>query len=235
MVPKTHEQWQALDFKRLFAGRAAFLNMDAQNSILSPEGCLTHEGIWKGARDEGGSFSNILKLANAARRAGMHFAWLRYDRFIGEKEPTNEMDRVQYHYWNKDYRGDRARKDWECDLVPEVKAILREEDRNLVYPGWSVFTGTGLDRWLKQWGVETLLITGYHTDWCVEMCTRHARELGYMPVVVGDACGSTQPLHGHTLEQINNCYAPVITTQAAIGHIEAGLRSDQKQMAGATA
>ena len=32
MVPRTHEQWQALDFKRLFAGRAAFLNMDAQNS-----------------------------------------------------------------------------------------------------------------------------------------------------------------------------------------------------------
>jgi nicotinamidase-related amidase len=57
------------------------------------------------------------------------------------------------------------------------------------------------------------------------MATRHARELGFMPIVVGDACGSTQPLHDQTLEQINNCYSPVITTEAAINHIEAGSRT----------
>lgn len=231
MVPKTHEQWMALDFKRLFSARAAFINMDSQNSILDPEGCLSHEGIWRGAKDEGGSLANTLKLAATCRKAGMPFVWLRYDRFIGEKEPTNEMDRVQYQYWNKEYKHDRARKDWECDLVPEVKAILQEDDRNLVYPGWSIFTGTGLDRWLKQWGVETLLVSGYHTDWCVEMATRHARELGYMPVVIGDACGTTQPLHGQTLEQLNNCYAPVMTTEAAIGYVQAGMRAGRAQSA----
>jgi len=99
---------------------------------------------WKGARDEGGCLTNTLKLAAACRKAGMPFVWLRYDRFIGEKEPANEMDRVQYHFWNKEYAGDRAKKDWECDLVPEVKAILQKGDMNLVYPGWSIFTGTGL-------------------------------------------------------------------------------------------
>ena len=150
----------------------------------------------------------------------MPFVWLRYDRFIGEKEPTNEMDRVQYRFWNKDYVGDRARKDWECDLVAEVKAIVRPEDMNLIYPGWSIFTGTGLERWLNQWGVRTLLISGYHTDWCVEMATRHARELGYMAVVVGDACGSTQPLHSQTLDQINNCYAPVMSTDDVIRYVQ---------------
>jgi nicotinamidase-related amidase len=223
MVPKTHEQWQPLDFARLFASRAAFINMDSQNSILDPQGCLSHEGIWREARSENGSLTNTLRLAAACRRAGMPFVWMRYDRFIGEKDPTNEMDRVQYHYWNKDYKGDRAQKDWECDLVAEVKAILEPEDRNLVYPGWSLFTGTGLDRWLNQWGAQTLLISGYHTDWCVECTTRHARELGYMPVVIGDACGSTQPLHDQTLEQINNAFAPVMTTAAAIDFIEKGL------------
>jgi nicotinamidase-related amidase len=223
MIRAPHPQWQPLDFRRLFASRAAFINMDSQNSILDPTGCLSHEGIWKGARDENGTLTNTLKLAEACRKAGMPFVWLRYDRFIGEKEPTNEMDRVQYDFWNKDYKGDRARKDWECDLVPEVKAIVEDGDCNLVYPGWSIFTGTGLERWLNQWGVRTLLISGYHTDWCVEMATRHARELGYMPVVVGDACGSTQPLHDQTLEQLNNCYAPVMSTETAIGYIEAGL------------
>jgi hypothetical protein len=45
----------------------------------------------------------------------------------------------------------------------------------------------------------------------------------------GDACGTTRPLHGQTLEQINNCYAPVMTTEAAIGHIQAGLRAGRTQ------
>lgn len=220
MVPATHPQWLPLDFTQLFAN-AAFVNMDSQNSILDAKGCLTHEGIWRGAREPNGSLTHTLKLAAACRKAAMPFVWLRYDRFIGEKEPANEMDRVQYHFWNKDYPGDRARKDWECDLVPEVKAILQKGDMNLVYPGWSIFTGTGLERWLNQWGVRTLIVSGYHTDWCVEMATRHARELGFMPVVIGDACGTTQPLHGQTLEQINNCYAPVMTTEQALGYIHA--------------
>lgn len=233
MVPATHPQWLPLDFAQLFAN-AAFVNMDSQNSILDPNGCLTHEGIWRGARDANGTLTNTLKLAAACRKAAMPFVWLRYDRFIGEKEPANEMDRVQYNFWNKDYPGDRARKDWECDLVPEVKAILQKGDMNLVYPGWSVFTGTGLERWLNQWGVRTLIVSGYHTDWCVEMATRHARELGFMPVVIGDACGTTQPLHGQTLEQINNCYAPVMTTEQALGYIQAA-RAGAKSPAAAHA
>ena len=109
MTPQTHAQWLPLDFQKLLA-HAAFINMDSQNSILDPSGCLKHEGLWKGARDEGGTLANTLKLAAACRKAGMPFVWLRYDRFIGETEPTNEMDRVQYHFWNKDYLGDRARK-----------------------------------------------------------------------------------------------------------------------------
>lgn len=222
MVPKLHKQWQDLDFARLLAFDAAFLNMDSQNSILNPDGCLTHERIWQGANEPGGSLRNTLKLAAVCRKVELPFVWLRYDRFIGEREPCNEMDRVQYKYWNSEYRGDRQRKIWECDLVPEVKALMQKDDLTLVYPGWSIFTGTPVDRWLKQWGVRTLILSGYHTDWCVEMATRHARELGYMPVVVGDACGTTQPLHDQTLAQINDCYAPVVTTEFAITSIEMG-------------
>ncbi len=223
MVSELHEQWKPLDFAALLSANAAFVNTDSQNSILNPEGCLTHEKIWVDADEQGGPLYNTLRLAEAARKVKMPFMWLRYDRFIGEIEPTNEMDRVQYHFWNKDYEGDRAKKDWEADLVPEVKKIMEPDDITLVYPGWSVFTGTPVERWLNQWGTQTLLISGYHTDWCIEMATRHARELGYMPIVVGDACGSTQPLHDQTLEQISNCYAPVITTDAAIGYIDEGI------------
>jgi nicotinamidase-related amidase len=221
MVPHLHVQWRSLDFGKLLTEHAAFVSIDAQNSILDEAGVLNAESIWRGARGPGGSLFNALRLAAASRRAGLPRFWFRYDRFIGEKEPATELDRVQYDHWNHDYLGGQSRKDWECDLVPEVKAILEPQDVTLVYPGWSIFTGTGLQRWLTQLSVRTLILSGYHTDWCVEMAARHARELGLIPIVIGDACGSTQPLHDQTLEQINACYAPVLTTEAAVGHIEA--------------
>lgn len=233
MESNLHPQWQGLDFAQLIAAGAAFISMDAQNSILNAEGCLTHEGIWRGAREPGGSLHNALRVADSALSHGMPRIWFRYDRFIGETRPSSELDRVQYQHWNKDYPGDKERKRWECELVPEVIQRLDKNDLNLVYPGWSIFTGTSLERWLNQWGVRTLLLCGYHTDWCVEMAARHARELGYSPIVIADASGSTRPLHEDALRRIDSSFAPVLGTDqvlAAIGaaHIRAGPETQER-------
>jgi nicotinamidase-related amidase len=220
MVPKLPEQWEELDFVDLLAGNAAFINMDSQNSILHQDGVLSHEGIWQGARDPGGCLFNTLRLAAECRRAAMPFIWLRYDRFIGEREPVTRMDEVQYRHWNKKYGGDLASKAWEAELVAEIKAIMAPTDLTLIYPAWSIFVGTPVQRWLSQWSSRTLVISGYHTDWCVEMAARSARDLGYMPIVIGDACGTTHPLHEQTLAQITECYAPVVTTDFLIEALE---------------
>jgi len=150
MVPRLHEQWACLDFPALLARDAAFVNIDSQNSILDPEGALAHEEIWRGARDAGGSLDNTLRLAAECRRAAMPFIWLRYDRFIGEREPGTPMDEAQYRHWSRGYTGDRARKDWEAELVGEVQAILQPQDLTPIYPGWSIFVGTPVQRWLAQ-------------------------------------------------------------------------------------
>ena len=103
MVPELHEQWRSLNFGRLLTERAAFISIDAQNSILDASGVLSHEGIWKGARDDDGSLSNIIRLAASVREVGIPLFWLRYDRFIGEKQASTELDRVQYNHWNENY------------------------------------------------------------------------------------------------------------------------------------
>jgi nicotinamidase-related amidase len=219
MVPELHQQWQDVNFAGLLSSGAAFVNLDSQNSILNPEGVLNHEQIWRGAREPGGCLYNTLRLAADCRAAGMPFMWLRYDRFVGEREPTTPLDRAQYAHWNAAYSGDQARKTWEADLVEDIKAILEPDDLTLVYPAWSIFVGTSVLRWLSQWQARTLILSGYHTDWCVEMAARSARDHGLVPIVVGDACGTTHPLHEQTLNQINDCYAPVVTTDFLIDAI----------------
>lgn len=219
MLPPLHPQWRSLDLAAILARHAAFVNFDSQNSILSEQGCLSHEMIWKRARASGGSIEKTLDLAGACRRAGMPFLWLRYDRFAGERKPATPMDRAQYRHWNAGYNGDDLQRAWEAELVDEVKAIVAPDDVSLIYPAWNVFVGTPVERWLTACGARTLVLSGYHTDWCVEMAARSARDLGYMAVVVGDACGSTPELHETALRQINDCYAPVISTSEAIALI----------------
>jgi nicotinamidase-related amidase len=80
-----------------------------------------------------------------------------------------------------------------------------------------VFLGTMLPNYLTTWGIRTLLISGYHLDWCIEQAARTARDLGYMPIVVGDACGCGRVIdEAPTLERLNTFFAPVLSTDQVI-------------------
>lgn len=224
-VPELHRQWQSLDLAEVLGSDPAFINVDSLNSILSERGGFAHEGIWRRAREPGGSLGNSIRLAAACREVDMPFVWARYDRFVGERTPCTPMDEAQYRFWNEHFRGNSADKTWEAELVDEIKAIVQPADISFVYPGSNIFASTPLARYLAMWGTRTIILSGYHTDWCVEMAARSARELGCMPVVVGDACGSTEERHRASLEQINECFAPVVTTEAAIELIKKGART----------
>ncbi|MBO2903053.1 cysteine hydrolase [Aeromonas dhakensis] len=51
----------------------------------------------------------------------------------------------------------------------------------------SAFQGTGLDGWLKEDGVQTLIVTGMKTQYCIDTTCRAAADLGYAVVLVSDA------------------------------------------------
>jgi nicotinamidase-related amidase len=224
MIPTPHPQWATLDLAEILGRDAAFVNLGAQQSLLNPRGAVKGEGIWSHGRAPGGSFTNTLRLAAACREAGLRFFWFRWERFR-HRYPASPMDEAQYRHWLAPFPGDLdAQRDWNADLVDEVKAILRPDDVNLVYPAFaSIFVGTPLEMWLTRWGIRTLILSGYHTEWCIESAARSARDLGYMPVVVGDACAAeTEAVHVSTLERLNHIFAPVISTDAAIDLIRKG-------------
>lgn len=51
----------------------------------------------------------------------------------------------------------------------------------------SAFQGTGLDGWLKEDGVQTLIVTGMKTQYCIDTTCRAAADFGYAVVLVSDA------------------------------------------------
>ncbi len=112
---------------------------------------------------------------------------------------------------------DDKRIAWDADYVDEIKAQIEPGDVQTAYPGHgSIFASNNLLKHLTVGGIRTLLISGYHTDWCVEMAARDAREFGYIPIVVGDACGTTSEAQQPTLDRINASFAPVVSTEFVV-------------------
>jgi nicotinamidase-related amidase len=53
----------------------------------------------------------------------------------------------------------------------------------------SAFVGTPLDIALRDCGINSFVIAGIALEIGIEPTVRHAMDLGYIPVIVSDACG----------------------------------------------
>jgi nicotinamidase-related amidase len=215
---RLHDQWQALDLAETLALPSLLLVIGQSKSIMTSTGAQARERIWERARRENGSLPNTLKLVSAVRDAGHRVAWTSYEVFR-QNYPQTLVDKAQYDYWVRDKldwsEADKAR---DADLIDEVKAVQRPEDTILFYSSLgNPFVGTMLPHHLAAWGIRTILLAGYHLDWCIEQAARSARDLGYNPIVVGDATAAGREIdEAPTLERINTFFAPVLTTEGAI-------------------
>jgi biuret amidohydrolase len=54
----------------------------------------------------------------------------------------------------------------------------------------SAFEGTPLDTALRDCGINSFIIAGVATEIGIEPTVRHGADLGYIPIVVTDACGA---------------------------------------------
>ncbi|MEP9375907.1 isochorismatase family protein [Aquabacter sp. CN5-332] len=223
-VPVPHAQWNTLDLAEALAYPTLLLVIGQSNSILTATGAQAHERLWERTRSVDGPLPNTLRLVEAARAADQRVGWTRYD-LIRTPYPQTLVDRAQYNYWVKD-KADWTQDDWQrdADLVAEIEAVRHPNDLTLFYATLgNVFLGTLLTQHLAAWGVRTLLLAGYHLDWCIEQAARTSRDLGYNPIVVGDATGAGREIdEAPTLERINTFFAPVITTEEAVRLLAAG-------------
>jgi biuret amidohydrolase len=77
------------------------------------------------------------------------------------------------------------------ELVPELEPGPDELVLDKI--SMSAFVGTPLDIVLRDCGLDSYAIVGVATEVGIEPTVRHSLDLGYLPVLVTDACGA-----GHT-------------------------------------
>ena len=73
-------------------------------------------------------------------------------------------------------------------IVPELTPLPREAIFDKI--AMSAFEGTPLSMALRDCGVRAVAVVGLATEIGIEPTARHAADLGIIPVIVADACGS---------------------------------------------
>lgn len=118
-----------------------------------------------------------------------------FTRFIPPRHPE-EAEGVWQRYYERWRTFTQAEADPRLfELVPELAALVppaRTVDKRVYSP----FHGPELLRILRQWAIDTLVITGAETDVCVGASVFAAMDYGFRVILIRDAvCGSADETH----------------------------------------
>jgi maleamate amidohydrolase len=98
-------------------------------------------------------------------------------------------------------------------LADTVPALAARPDEPMVTKQYaSAFFGTSLASMLRAQGVDCVLMAGMSTSGCVRASAVDAMQNGFIPVVIGDACGDRHPApHDANLFDLAAKYADVLS------------------------
>ncbi len=209
-IPELAPQWKELDLAEILSRPAAYCSVSQNRS------CYDAGGVQSGENHrQRGSLEATVKVVQAARKARnfVSFNWIGYEVFR-ENYPKNDFDRVQFANWTKGLNWSRDKQAWDNELVEELRALVRPGDNEFNERALqTAFIGTDMPLELARKRVQVIVLTGIHLDWCIEGNARLARDFGYLPIVIGDACGCQKPEQERAaMERINNFFAPVISS-----------------------
>lgn len=116
-----------------------------------------------------GHLENILEVMDAAHQANIPTAVVRHH----QPDPESPVFRKGSELWQ---------------LVDEVESRPRDILIDKQLPG--SFTGTALDEFLRERGIDTVTIAGYMTQVCCDTTARQAMHRGYNVEFLRDATGT---------------------------------------------
>ncbi len=135
--------------------------------------------------------AHVLQVLQAARAAGIRVFFSRHMglpkelmgisqlRIAMQWQQVDSVEQVQPRF---------LRDSPSFQLTPELSPLPREAIFDKIT--MSAFEGTLLEIALRDCGINAIAIVGVAMEIGIEPTVRHASDLGYIPVVVTDACGA---------------------------------------------
>jgi nicotinamidase-related amidase len=132
----------------------------------------------------------VLQVLEAARLAGIRVFFTRHMSLPKELMGVSQLRMSMA--WQRVTSVDEV-KPWflrdtpAFQLIPELKPLASEAIFDKI--AMSAFEGTPLDMALRDCRLEAFAIVGIAMEIGIEPTVRHGADLGYIPVVITDACG----------------------------------------------
>jgi biuret amidohydrolase len=148
-------------------------------------------GILRQLKEGPAVTAGVLGALEAARGAGVRVYFLRHLSLPIELAGVFQLRQAMA--WQKvtrvtDVRPWFLRNAPGFELLPELAP--RQSEAIFDKITFSAFEGTPLDIALRDCGINAFAICGVATEIGIEPTVRHGADLGYIPIVVTDACGA---------------------------------------------
>jgi nicotinamidase-related amidase len=134
--------------------------------------------------------ANVVRVLTAARQTGVRVFFLRH---MSLKELMGVFQLRMALAWQRvstiaEVTPWFLRDTPDFHLAPEVTPLPSEAVLDKLT--FSAFEGTPLNIALRDCGINTFILVGVATEIGLEPTVRHGCDLGYMPILVTDACGA---------------------------------------------
>jgi nicotinamidase-related amidase len=184
-------------------------------------------GILRQLKNSGPIKTAVIEVLQAAREAGVRVFFLRHLSLPKELmgvfqlrmamawQRVTDVDAVE-PWFLRDTPG--------FQLTPELAPRPSEAIFDKI--AMSAFEGTPLNIALRDCGINAFIIVGVATEIGIEPTVRHGADLGYIPIVVTDACGAGHEEAGmRSLETLRYLGDAILTDVARIREVLASRRA----------
>ena len=190
--------------------RTCLLLVDTQNCVWNPDVATTYPSFDATLRDT--VIPNLQALCTAFRAAGAEVMYT-----VMENLTADGRDRSLDYKLSKFFI---AKGSWDAKVLDHLAPAA--DDIVLPKTSSGVFNSTNIEYLLRNIGIDTLVVTGFLTDQCVDHTLRDAADRGFYPVCVSDGCAThSQTRHDTALSAFKG-YCRTVTTADLIAQIPAG-------------
>ena len=163
----------------------------------------------------------VREVLEAAREGGFPVFFSRYMSLPKELMGTFQL-RMQMA-WQRVESVEEVRAPFPRDapqrhIVPELEPLESEAVTERI--AMSAFEGTFLNTALRDLGIDCFAICGIATEIGIEPTVRHGADLGYVPVVISDACGAgDEEAAAHSFDLLRFVGDAIFTDVATISRL----------------
>lgn len=191
------------------AKRTCLLLIDAQNYVWNPQ--VAGRQPYFDTQVRAVVLPNLRRLIDGFRRAGAEVMYTVMENYTADGRDRSLDYKLSGFFI--------AKGSWEAKVLDAVAP--GEDDIVLPKTSSGVFNSTNIEYLLRNIGIDTLVVTGFLTDQCIDHTVRDAADRGFYPVCVSDACAThSEARHQNALNAFKG-YCRTMTSADLLAAIDA--------------